>query len=77
MGDFARDADGKISRTKLSSYGKKQLRLIQGEQVIHFSDIGWVGIKGNKMIIQKTGKVLDTIDSDFKVNKVHFRLILG
>lgn len=71
---FARDKDGKISSKVLSEYGKKEMEFLDGAQ-IYFSDIGMVTIKKDKMIIDKTGKLFDTIDSDLKVNKIIFRIM--
>jgi hypothetical protein len=70
--DFARDEEGKISNTKLSFYGEKKLKELEGS-VMHFSD-GDVVLIGNKLI-DKKGKVLDIVDSDRKVNKIIFKTI--
>ena len=71
MSDFYRDAEGKISSTKLSPYGKKQLGLLEGVK-IYFTD-GVVTIKGNKLV--RDGKVLDTINNDRLVNKLLFKIM--
>jgi hypothetical protein len=71
--EFARDESGKISDTILSDYGKKQLNQLDGTP-IYFSDVGWVKIKGDKIVTEK-GEILQVINSDRKVNKIIFKII--
>ena len=73
-GEFEHDVHGKISNTVLSNYGKQQLKMLNGV-TLYFSDVGAVDLEGDKLIIRKTGTVLDVIDSDRKVNKIIFRVI--
>ena len=71
---FIRDKQGNISNTKLSANGKRQIKLFDGE-LLHFSDVS-LKLKGNKLV-GKGGKVFDTINSDRKVNKLHFKILMG
>lgn len=69
---FFRGKDGKISDKRVSPYGKKQLDMLDGVK-IPFSD-GVLELKGNKLV-DLNGKVLDTINSDRKINKIIYRVI--
>ena len=63
----------KISRTKLTSWGKNYLKLLHGTQV-YFTDTGTLTLKGNKLVNSK-GKVWETLDTDIKVNKLIFHIL--
>lgn len=73
--DYYRNSDGKISDTRLSPYGRQQLRLSDGA-LLGFTDMT-LEVKGDKLVNTETGKVEVVIDNDRMVNKIMFKIIGG
>ena len=71
---FYKDKEGKISATRLSPYGKKQLKLLDNA-VLGFKD-DVLTVKGYKLV-NKKGKVIKRIDNDRLVNKIIFKIMWG
>ena len=65
--------DGKISNKRVSPYGKKLLQDLQGVK-LHFADVV-LQVKGNTLVDKKTGKVIQKINSDRKINKIVYRVL--
>ena len=73
--EYYRDAEGKISNDRLSSYGKRRLAELQGV-TLHFTDTPTVVVKNDELISKDTGEVVAVIDNDRLINKIVFRVIL-
>jgi len=73
--DFYRTPDGKISDSRLSPYGKGQLRLAQGS-ILSFTDMN-LEVVGDELVNSETKKVVQKIDNDRLVNKILFKIIGG